>query len=61
MAIPTYTYVIKEELIKNYLGINLVVALVNNATLGITDTPSATELEARRNYTMTDVFNTEIV
>jgi len=60
MAIPTYTYIIKENLIKNYLGSNLVVALINNPNLGITDTPTAEESEARRNLTMTDVFNTEI-
>jgi len=60
MAIPTYTYLIKENLIKNYLGSNLVVALVSNTNLGITDTPTAIEAEARRNLTMTDVFNTEI-
>lgn len=60
MAIPTYTYLIKENIIKNYLGSNLVVALINNSNLGITDTPTAQESEARRNLTMTDVFNTEI-
>lgn len=60
MAIPTYTYLIKESIIKNYLGSNLVIALINNSNLGITDTPTAQELEARRNLTMTDIFNTEI-
>ena len=60
MAIPTYTYNIKSELIKNYLGANLVVCLINNSALGITDTPSATELEARKNFLATDIPTYEI-
>lgn len=60
MAIPTYTYSIKDNIIRNYLGSNLVVALINNPNLGITDTPNNQEAEARRNLTMTDIFNTEI-
>jgi len=60
MSIPTYTYAIKENIIKNYLGSNLVVALINNPNLGITDTPTSQELESRASLTMTDVFNTEI-
>lgn len=60
MAIPTHTYAIKENIIKNYLGSNLVVVLINNANLGITDTPTAQEQESRATLTMTDVFNTEV-
>lgn len=58
--IPTYTYAIKEKLITDYLGGNLVVALINAPDLGITDTPSTQQLNARRTYTMNNVFTTEI-
>jgi hypothetical protein len=58
--IPTYTYKIKENIIKNYLGANLVVALINNASLGITDTPTNQELESRRNFSSSNLFNFEI-
>lgn len=60
MGIPTYTNLIKENIIKNYLGSNLVVVLINNPNLGITDSPTVQQLNARRNLTMIDVFNTEI-
>lgn len=58
--IPTYTYAIKEEIIQTCFGNNLIIALINNSTLGITDTPTGSELEARRNFTMTDVFDFEL-
>ena len=58
--IPTYTYAIKAGIINNYLGANLAIALINNSNLGITDTPTATELEARKNFTTTDLFSFEI-
>lgn len=58
--IPTYSYAIKAGLINNYLGANLAIALVNNQALGITNTPTATELEARRNFRTLDLFNFEI-
>lgn len=58
--IPTYTTSIKEGIISNYLGVNLVVLLINNASLGITDTPTQVQLDARAAYTMTNVFSTEI-
>lgn len=58
--IPTYTYAIKQELLDTFLGNNLIVALINAPTLGITDTPSAQQLENRATYTMTNVFSSEI-
>jgi len=58
--IPTYTYAIKAGIINNYLGANLAVALISNTNLGITDTPTATELEARKNFTAADLFEFEI-
>lgn len=58
--IPTYTHKIKENIVKNYLGSNLIVALINYSNLGITDAPSAQELEARRNFTTQQLFNFEI-
>ena len=58
--IPTYSYAIKAGIINNYLGANLAVALINNSNLGITDTPTAAELESRKNFTTTDLFNFEI-
>lgn len=58
--IPTYSYAIKAGLINNYLGANLAIALVNNFALGITDTPTNIELEARRNFRTIDLFNFEI-
>lgn len=58
--IPTYTYAIKAGIISNYLGANLAVALINNPNLGITDTPTTAELEARKNFSTTSLFNFEI-
>ena len=58
--IPTYSYAIKAGIINNYLGANLAIALINNSALGITDTPTANELEARRNFRTIDLFNFEI-
>jgi hypothetical protein len=58
--IPTYSYAIKAGIINNYLGANLAIALINNVALGITDTPTNTELEARRNFRTLDLFNFEI-
>ena len=58
--IPTYTYNIKADIINSYLGSNLAIVLVNNSALAITDTPTAQELEARRNFTATDLFSYEI-
>ena len=58
--IPTYTDAIKQGIIQDYLGSNLVVLLINAASLGITDTPTVVQLEARRDYTMVQVFSTEI-
>ncbi len=58
--IPTYTYAIKENLIKDYLGANLVIALINNINLGITDTPSSTQLQARQNYDINNLISNEI-
>lgn len=58
--IPTYTTAIKEKIIKDYLGSNLVVALINNINLGITDLPSSTQLEARENYNINNLLTNEI-
>lgn len=58
--IPTYSYAIRSGIINNYLGANLAVALINNSNLGITDTPTAAELESRKNFTTLDLFNFEI-
>lgn len=58
--IPTYTQAIKEKIIKDYFGGNLVVLLINNNNLGITDTPSSTQLEARQNYSTNNLINNEI-
>lgn len=58
--IPTYTYAIKERIIKDYLGANLVIALINNTNLGITDTPSLSELQARQNYSNSNLLSNEI-
>lgn len=58
--IPTYSYAIKSGMITNYLGANLAVALVNNSNLGITDTPTSSELEARKNFSTANLFNLEI-
>jgi hypothetical protein len=58
--IPTYTYAIKEKIIKDYLGSNLVVLLINNNNLGITDAPSSTQLEARQNYNINNLATQEI-
>jgi len=58
--IPTYTYAIKEKLLVDYLGSNLIIALISNINLGITDTPNAAQLEARRNYATSNLINEEI-
>lgn len=58
--IPTYTNQIKREIIESFLGSNLVVALVNYPNAGLSDTPTTQELAARKNFGMTNVFNTEI-
>lgn len=58
--IPTYSYAIQSGIINNYLGANLAIALINNSNLGITDTPTLTELEARKNFTTQDLLNFEI-
>ena len=54
--IPTFTNIIKEKLITEFLGNNLVIALINYPELGLTDGPSQTEAELRRNFT-TDQIN----
>lgn len=58
--IPTYTYAIKEKIIKDYLGANLIVALINNNNMGITDLPTPTQLETRRNFTSLNLNTNEI-
>lgn len=58
--IPTYTTAIKQSIIETYFGNNLVIALVNRPSLGITDTPTVDEVAARQAFNMTDVFDSEI-
>lgn len=58
--IPTYTYAIKDKIIKDYFGANLVAALINNNNLGITDAPSSTQLAARQNYNINNLVTNEI-
>lgn len=58
--IPTYTYAIKEKIIKDYLGGNLVIALINNSNMGQTDLPSSTQLDIRRSYTSLNLGINEI-
>jgi hypothetical protein len=58
--IPTYTYAIKNKIITDYLGSNLAIILINNPNLGMTDTPTIDQLEARRNFTASNLINFEI-
>ena len=58
--IPTYTTSIKQSIIENFFGSNLVIALVNRPSLGITDTPTVNEIAARQAFNMTGVFDSEI-
>lgn len=58
--IPTYTYAIKNKIITDYLGSNLAIILINNPNLGMTDTPTLDQLEARRNFTASNLINFEI-
>lgn len=58
--IPTYTYAIKNKVITDYLGTNLAIILINNINLGMTDTPTIDQLDARRNFTAANLLNFEI-
>lgn len=58
--VPTYTYEIKHKIIKDYLGANLAVALINNINLGLTDAPSNEELEARKLFIANSLVDFEI-
>lgn len=58
--IPTYTNQIKTNLITDYFGSNLAVCLINTPFLGITDTPTNQELEARRQFTTANLLLYEI-
>lgn len=58
--IPTYTYEIKNKIIKDYLGANLAVALINNINLGLTDAPSNQQLEARKLFVTSSLVDFEI-
>lgn len=58
--IPTYTYAIKNKIITDYLGTNLAILLINNPNLGMTDTPTADQLEARRNFDASNLLTFEI-
>ena len=58
--IPTYTTEIRRSIIDTYLSFNLVAILINRPSLGLTDTPTNTEMNERRNLTMAQVIASEI-
>lgn len=58
--IPTYTNAIRKAIIDDYISANLVAALINYPSLGLTDSPSATELAARRQLDLSNISTVEI-
>lgn len=58
--IPTYTTEYSTKLFEDYLGFNLVAFLISRPSLGLTDTPSIAELDARRALTMMQAAAYEI-
>ena len=58
--IPTYPTIFRTNLFNNYLLIDVVAILIYDPLLGVTDSPSAAELTARRAYTVTDAVANEI-
>ncbi len=58
--IPTYTSEYLNKLHEDYIGFNLVAFLIFRPSLGITNTPSVAELDARRALTMQVAASYEI-
>ncbi len=59
--ISTYTTEIQESFLQEYLGYNLIAILIYKPSLGITDSPTPTELAARKSLTMLDASALEVV
>lgn len=57
---PTYTNLIRESIINDYLLYNAVVILIYKPSLGLTDSITSLQLEARKELTMEEVAAAEI-
>lgn len=58
--IPTFTNKIKENLLTDFLGLNLVIALINYPELGLTDSITNEQLNLRSNLTLDNISEYEI-
>lgn len=58
--IETYTQEFRENLVNEYVRIGLVAFLIRMPSLGITDTPTTNQLEARKALTMLEAAEAEI-
>lgn len=58
--IPTYTNEYREGVILEYLSFNLVSFLIYKPSLGLSDSPTVSELEGRRNLTMNIAASAEV-
>ena len=58
--IPTYTRAVRKSLIETFFGNNLVVALIDYEELGLSNSPTVEQLNARRDLDMSEVASREI-
>ncbi len=58
--IETYTQEFRENLINEYVRAGLVAFLIRIPSLGVTDTPTTLQLEARKGLTMLEAVEAEI-
>lgn len=58
--LPTYCTEITSDILTEYVKVNLVAILINDPSLGLTDTPTAVELNLRKTLTMDYVITKEL-